>query len=150
MFIPDALYREITRVMPISCVDLLVVDDRGYVLLVRRHNEPAKGQWWLPGGRVHFGETRAAAALRKLHEECGLDALAGEPEELLTADIILSDGQGGTSHAISTVFLIIVTDHAKLHLDQQSVEAAWRQPRVWLAENLDPFVTQVLTRKFQD
>lgn len=91
--------------MPIPCVDLLVLDSGGNVLLLKRSNAPAKGQWWFPGGRVHLGEARAAAALRKLREECGLDTIAAAPEEILTADLILPHGQGCTSHTITTVFI---------------------------------------------
>ncbi len=55
MFIEDKLYEKILQVMPISCVDLLVMDEFGRILLLRRKNEPAAGQWWFLGGRVQFG-----------------------------------------------------------------------------------------------
>ena len=72
--IPDDIYSLIVRSMPISCVDLLVEDQEGKVLLVKRAYEPAKGQWWFPGGRIHYQELRHKAAKRKLKEECGLIA----------------------------------------------------------------------------
>ena len=42
------------------------------VLLVRRGRPPALGQWSLPGGAQHLGETAEAAARRELAEETGL------------------------------------------------------------------------------
>lgn len=44
------------------------------VLLVRRAHPPRQGEWSLPGGRIEPGETAAAAALRELHEETGVNA----------------------------------------------------------------------------
>ncbi len=44
------------------------------LLLVRRARPPALGQWSLPGGAQHVGETAEAAARRELHEETGLEA----------------------------------------------------------------------------
>ncbi|MDB5457571.1 MAG: hydrolase [Caulobacter sp.] len=44
------------------------------VLLIKRGNPPRQGQWSLPGGRVEWGETTAAAALRELAEETGVVA----------------------------------------------------------------------------
>lgn len=43
------------------------------VLLIKRGNPPRQGQWSLPGGRIEWGETSEAAALRELREETGCD-----------------------------------------------------------------------------
>lgn len=61
----------------IRCVGAVVHDAAGRLLLVRRANEPGRGQWSLPGGRVEAGETDASAVARELHEETGLEVLAG-------------------------------------------------------------------------
>ena len=41
-------------------------------LLVRRGKEPNKGQWSIPGGAQHLGETVFAAGEREVREETGL------------------------------------------------------------------------------
>lgn len=46
----------------------------GEVLLIKRGNPPRQGQWSLPGGRIEWGETSEAAALRELVEETGVQA----------------------------------------------------------------------------
>lgn len=50
----------------------VVVDADGRVLLVKRGEEPEKGRWSVPGGRVDPGETLAQAAVREAFEETGL------------------------------------------------------------------------------
>jgi len=44
------------------------------VLLIRRGQPPRVGEWSIPGGRIEWGEAAAAAALRELREETGVDA----------------------------------------------------------------------------
>ena len=44
------------------------------VLLIRRGRPPLEGEWSLPGGRIEWGESAAAAALRELREETGVEA----------------------------------------------------------------------------
>lgn len=142
MIIPEELYKEICRVMPIPCVDLLVSDSKGRVLLVKRKKEPAAGQWWFPGGRVHFGETRAATAVRKLNEECGLEAIS--VEELGTYDVIFEACEAGVAtHGITTVFRMSVHD-SFVRLDDQSLAAGWRTLREWRRAELHPFVEKCL------
>ena len=44
----------------------------GQYLLVKRQNEPLKGEWWVPGGRVYKGEKLECSIRRKVKEELGI------------------------------------------------------------------------------
>jgi 8-oxo-dGTP diphosphatase len=56
----------------IPCVGALTYDSDGRLLLIRRGNDPGRGLWSLPGGRVEPGEDDAAALVREMAEETGL------------------------------------------------------------------------------
>ncbi len=62
---------------PVRCVGAVVTDEAGRLLLVRRANEPGRGLWSLPGGRVEPGETDAEALAREVAEETGLAVRVG-------------------------------------------------------------------------
>jgi len=102
--IEEDLYREVLRAAPIACVDVAVIYC-GMVLLVKRADKPAQGQWWLPGGRVMKGETMKEAAARKVREELGLGCVVGPLVH--TAETIFPDGPGGIDvHSINACFLV--------------------------------------------
>lgn len=71
-WIEPKLYKRIKEVMPIFCVDVAVINDSGKVLLLKRTNDPAKGEDWVAGGRVLKGEPMVKAARRKLLQETGI------------------------------------------------------------------------------
>lgn len=141
MHIPDNIYSQITRLMPIPCVDLLAEDEKGRILLIKRSNEPVKGQWWFPGGRVHFLETREQAAIRKLKEECGLESF--QVKEMSTDDVILDmPDDANPRHGISTLFHIKVRKQGDVVLDSQSHDSDWRTPEEWQSESIHFLVKQ--------
>jgi 8-oxo-dGTP diphosphatase len=62
------------------------------VLLIKRGQEPGRGQWSIPGGIVEVGETVARAVQREMEEETGLQV---EPLGLVEVfERILPDEQG--------------------------------------------------------
>lgn len=57
---------------PAPAAGVLVRDDDGRVLLVRRKFEPFAGMWTMPAGFIEYDEDVASTAVRELEEETGL------------------------------------------------------------------------------
>ena len=49
----------------------IVVDERGFVLLIRARDLRSRPVWTLPKGTINAGESSADAALREVREETG-------------------------------------------------------------------------------
>lgn len=79
----------------VPCAGGIVHDDRGRLLLIRRGTAPARGRWSVPGGRCETGEEPAAACVRELSEETGLDV-----EVVAPAGRVWRDGPGGVTYRI--------------------------------------------------
>ena len=122
-FIPEDEYARIVEILPVLCVDVMLFNRRGECLLVKRRNEPLKGQWWVIGGRVHKGETLSQAAIRKIREESGLSLSSVEPvgyyEETSHVNRF---GSPTPLHTVSVVFTAAIDDSASIKLDDQSSE----------------------------
>lgn len=58
--------------LPQVGVGVVVLNDTGEVLLIRRGEEPNKGLWSIPGGKQDPGETLAETAHREILEETGV------------------------------------------------------------------------------
>ena len=121
--IPIKEYKRIVDRVPILCVDAVIVKDGKY-LLVRRANEPLKGKYWTPGGRVLKGESLAEAVVRKVFEETGLKvkpiSIAGVYEDFYeknTFDLPFV-------HTASVVFVCSVVS-GEVALDFQSDGFKW-------------------------
>lgn len=122
--IRKTLYKEILEHVPIACVDIAIVVG-GSVLMVKRDDPPAKGEWWLPGGRVLKGEMMQGTALRKAKEEVGIECHVGPL--IHTAEIIFPDGPFGISvHSINSCFFLypVETDF-KIKLDAHQTDFKW-------------------------
>jgi len=123
-YLPLDLYRQIHEQVPIPGVDIILKTLDGGFLLVQRQTEPAKGQWWLVGGRVYKNELLEQAARRKVQEEIGLKLppgslhqVRGSYETIFTADPF---GHGKGTHTINSCFVAELTteDLAAIQLDR--------------------------------
>jgi ADP-ribose pyrophosphatase YjhB (NUDIX family) len=77
----------------------VVLRRKGRFLLVERANEPGRGMFAYPGGRVETGEQLTSAAGRELMEETGL--AASNLREIARFDLDGADG-GFQLHVFST------------------------------------------------
>ena len=71
-------FLNVVRDAPLVAIDLIVRDAAGRVLLGLRRGEPAKGFWFVPGGRIHKGRTVAEAFADVSADELGLPLRRGE------------------------------------------------------------------------
>ncbi len=118
--IPQDLYNEIISLIPIVCVDVAIVYNNK-ILLIKRRDEPAKGEWWLPGGRLHKGETLEDCALRKAKEETGLYCEVGPMTYDASTDF-------GTVHSVNFVYLLFASDD-NVKLDDTCLDYKWISER---------------------
>jgi 8-oxo-dGTP diphosphatase len=62
----------------VRCVGAIIRGSQERLLLIQRGNEPGRGLWSLPGGRVEPGESDEAAVAREVAEETGLVVSVGK------------------------------------------------------------------------
>lgn len=117
------------------------------VLLVRRKNPPAKGQWAIPGGKVHWGETLQEAAEREILEETGLRIKAGEP--VFTFDLIdrAPDGQIRFHYLIVDLQAEYVSGTIKAGDDVREVQ--WVSRDALKKLNVNQYTGRLLRKNFQ-
>lgn len=116
MYLSDEEYDFIYSRSPRICVDLLIRNSKGEVLLTKRDIEPYKDHWHFPGGRIKFRESAADAIKRILKGELGQEinitpihsGYCEFPEEVQ---------KGQDRHSISLVHEINLPDDVVIKLD---------------------------------
>lgn len=150
--------------LTVDCVILAYdpLDSQLKVLLIQRENEPAKGQWALPGGFVDQPEEFAATAARKLRQETGV---AVEYLEQVRAYALTDPTAGQRLASVAYSALLNLAEYAptadRTHLARwvalpqlptlpfdhgQKVQDAWRRLRE--AARSQPVAFYLLPAKF--
>ena len=70
-FLAPEIFGVVVRHTPLVSIDLLVRDAQGRLLVGARRNPPARGTWFVPGGRIDKDERIAEAFTRLTKEELG-------------------------------------------------------------------------------
>lgn len=102
----------IAPTLTVDAVIFEVIDKQLHVVLIKRSNEPFKGQWALPGGYNARGETTYDALKRIVLEKAGLDLQKDLAyiEQLYAFDTVARDPRG---HAVSVTYIGCGRDIAK-------------------------------------
>jgi ADP-ribose pyrophosphatase YjhB (NUDIX family) len=127
MFIDRDIFDEIRKIIPIVCVDL-VIPKNGDILLVKRIEPPAQGQWWTPGGRIFHGETIEKASIRKakaeVHLDCRFKKILGVTESIF--DNVIVNGKSISIHTVNVVCLMELKDDTQqIQLDNGHTDYLW-------------------------
>jgi 8-oxo-dGTP diphosphatase len=85
---------------PSLTVDGVVIQN-GKILLIRRKNEPFRGQYALPGGFVDYGERTEDAVVREIKEETGLETTINQ-----IVGVYSDPARDPRGHTISAIYLL--------------------------------------------
>lgn len=136
--IPKKTYQKIHDSVPIACIDVAIVN-KNRVLLCKRTNKPAQGQFWFPGGRVYKGETLAEAVSRKTLQETGLNIKRSK--KIGVEETMFEDGPfGSPTHTINVLFRAD-TKFDQIQNDSQHNEYMWADLKT---KGLHPYVKKYI------
>lgn len=124
MCIPDSEYNFILKNMPVLCVDLLIIYE-GKCLLLKRDNEPAKGQYWFPGGRINKLETIKDAAIRKAKEETNLDCEFIKTISIEETIFVKNENMNTDVHTVNICCQLIPVTITSLQIDKYHINYKW-------------------------
>jgi 8-oxo-dGTP diphosphatase len=109
---------------PMVTADAVVfrlAEEKFWLLLIRRGNEPYKGDWAIPGGFVELDEELEDAAARELEEEAGLRGI--RLEQMRTFGAVGRDPRG---RQITVVYMGIAEEGRDgLRAGDDAAEAKW-------------------------
>ena len=71
-FLTNEIFEIVLENSPLVSVDIILENEKNQILLGKRRNQPAKGSWFVPGGRIRKGELIIDALKRVALEEVGL------------------------------------------------------------------------------
>jgi colanic acid biosynthesis protein WcaH len=124
--IKEEIYSEIVKSIPIVCVDAIIKKDNQFLVIQRKEN-PLKGEWWVPGGRVHLGEELVVALMRKLSEELSINIKSSYKLVGIYEDFYNSSSFGEhLYHTISFVYEFNIDEMNDLDIFLDSTISKWR------------------------
>jgi len=131
-FLDDAEFEFIVRNAPLCAIDFVIRDPDGAVLLGARNNEPAKGFYFVPGGRIRKDERLAEAFRRIIEAEISIKAEISEARYLGVYEHFyktnkFENAKFGT-HYICQAYEILLSYRPTIFGDHQHSEFQWASP----------------------
>jgi len=124
-----------------------VVIDGERVLLVRRARPPLQGEWSLPGGLVEVGERLAAAVVREVAEETGLQVRVGGIVKML--ERVTRDKRKRVKYHYVLVDFLCRVESGKLMASSDVSDARWVRRDELANYRLRPVTLRVIEKAFE-
>lgn len=139
MFLDKETFATVIESTPLVSIDLVVKNKHGQALLGQRLNKPAKGFWFVPGGRILKDESMASAFKRLTLEELGQEFTIEQAELLGPFDHFYKDnvfGDDFTTHYVAIAYVLTLdTELNQLPLNVQHNSYQWFELDSLLADN---------------
>lgn len=126
--LPD--FKQIIKNTPLVSIDLVIEDPDGRILLGWRSNAPAKGYWFVPGGRIvkdeHFGDAFQRIAKTELGLKLSFEDanFLGVFEHIYPNDNFAGEAGYGT-HYIVLAYRIKLNEALESLPDEQHEDYWW-------------------------
>jgi colanic acid biosynthesis protein WcaH len=121
-------FKTVLENTPLVSIDLCLTCN-GQILLGKRSNEPLKGGWFTPGGRIHKNETWQGALLRIAEMELGLSGIPVQDFALMGMwDHFYSNSaldQNTSTHYVNLPHYAEFKSKPQIALDDQHGEFKW-------------------------
>lgn len=108
----------------------LLVNEEGKILLIRDagvdDHANLKGKWDVPGGRMEKGETPAAALMREVFEETGIEI---DPRHAQPVHVDLWGVEGDVQNEpIIGIFYLVYVNNPEVRISEEHTEMFWYDP----------------------
>lgn len=132
MSLPDSVFRDVVKNTPLVSIDLVIADPSGAILMGWRENEPARGTWFVPGGRIRKDERVADAFGRIIKTETGLakslaESRFGGVYEHLYSTNCFGDASFGTHYCV-LAYVLRFGERPAVAIDSQHTRIEWLTP----------------------
>tara|TARA_R110001583_G_scaffold1285_1_gene10544 strand:- start:13433 stop:13906 length:474 start_codon:yes stop_codon:yes gene_type:complete len=129
MFLDKNTFSTVIESTPLVSIDLVVKNKEGQALLGERLNKPAKGFWFVPGGRILKNESMAKAFKRLTAEELGQEFSIEQAQLLGPYDHFYNDNVFGdefSTHYVAIAYVLTLeTELSQLPLNIQHQSYKW-------------------------
>lgn len=143
----DEKILEIINAAPLVSVDLIIKNKNGGVLLGKRSNRPARGYWFVPGGRIRKNEKIANAVARISETELGTLVRFYKAKLLGGYNHIYDDNYLGVE-GINTHYVVLAYEYTldrdvKIVKDDQHTDMQWWDIRELLSnKDVHPYTKE--------
>lgn len=131
----DEQFKHVVEYAPLIAIDLVTLSSNKKALLGKRTNEPAKGMWFVPGGRIRKDESLGDAFERIVTTELGIEKsfssaqLVGAFDHMYDTNLF-NDPSFGT-HYVTLGYHFMLEEDTDLVMDDQHHAFEW-----WTLEDL--------------